>query len=484
MEQVYNPGACDVLKALITPYGGEAADGQDITGLIHRIIINQSISRPAMFGTIEVVDNIGLLERLPLRGEETLDLKLKSYDIQTEREIKLHIYKIDDVQPTQIANGTAYTLHFLTKLSYEANLNYFIKAYRDVLGHDAAVDVFKKHYSSLGNVPTTSSEKEFIPEGSVKHKIESDPTRSFYVEPSYNNMRVIIPRLAPSEAISFITARCFSNKSSSSSFRFFETWDGYYFATDEWFHQKSAGSKEIKTFDYLPFQNKDPERAIDATSAIEKFSNPRRVDVATEMIDGAYQNTVIEIDLLRHKVNRNDYSYLQSDAEWIEQNPDNINLSKKAGIKTNFKTSSGRPADVSIDVHSEDFIKETFTPDNSKRFMIVRDYTQKVTGSGKSRDNTFYGELSAFRNMYTKHLGSTGVTIGLRGRLDLTPGEVINIDVRELDSGGEALSNRKLSGRYFVRSVLNTIDKGILSTVCTISKYGYSDARDDKGDKS
>lgn len=484
MEQIYNPGICEVTKALITPYSGSEDDARDITGMIAEVSFQQSIGSVSFYGTLKIIDNIGFLERTPLRGEEDLDLVLKCYDIQTVREIKARIYKIDDVVPTQAGNGNMYTLHFLSRLSFNANLKYFISAYRDVKGSTAALDVFKKKYSQVTVSGSSSSKKEVLPEKSVRYKIKDDSERSFYLQETDGKIRAIIPRLAPSEAMTFIAERAFSKTNPSSSFRFFETWDGYYFVTDEWLHEKARLEGEVASFDYVQFGSKEPENAKMQISTLDMFSNPRRVDVASEMMGGSYYNTFIEVDLLRHTSKRYDYEYLKTQAEYIKQNPDDVTLSTKEKISQNFKATDGSSANADSDIHSRKFVKDTFNRDNDngKRFMIIRDYTQKESGSGLSKDETFYRQQSAFRNMYSRHLNATRVNIEIKGRLDLSAGQVININVRELDSFGQAISNKQLSGRYLIQTISSKIEGGVLTTACQICKYDWIDAGDRGGE--
>jgi hypothetical protein len=486
MQEIYNPGICEITKASITPFGGPKSEAKDITALIYSFTIQQSIDSVSLFGSIKMLDNSGLLEKLPLRGEETLDFKIKSYDLQTEREIKATTYKIDNVSPNPNGNGVLYTIHFLSKHSFDANIKYFITSFKNKRGSDIVFDIFKKNYGQIEESTPLRGDGGRIPEKSKRYKLKkhsnADAQRYFYLQETFGNMSVIIPRLAPSEALGFIAERSFSDKDDGTSFRFFETFDGYYFVTDEWLLERSRTSSNVKSFDYSLFVDKNPEKASIAVNNIENFSNPRRVDVATEMMQGSYYNTIFEIDLLRHKVNRKDFKYLQTDSQFINNNVDNINLDKKREVKQNFKTMTNAKASASIDIHSEDFINKTFTPDNSKRFMVIRDYTQKVSDSGLSRNNTFYTEMAAQRNMYTRHLNATQVTISMKGRLDLRAGEVIRINVKELDSAGDIKQNPQLSGKYLIKSIMNIMENGVLDTVCQICKYDYSDAANDNSE--
>ena len=96
----FNPSRCEITSAELIPFGSAAGSKKnvDIFQMIGAFTITQSINNSAMSGTIEVLDNIGLLENLPIRGEESIILTIKSYDIQTERNLTCQIYKIDEVE--------------------------------------------------------------------------------------------------------------------------------------------------------------------------------------------------------------------------------------------------------------------------------------------------------------------------------------------------------------------------------------------------
>jgi len=108
--------------------------------------------------------------------------------------------------------------------------------------------------------------------------------------------------------------------------------------------------------------------------------------------------------------------------------------------------------------------------------MIIRDYTSKETGSGLSVDDTFYRQSTAYKTMYSSHMNATTVSMSIKGRLDLVPGDVVNINIRDMDSAGEAKPNKQLSGKYLIRSVINNVEGNVLNTACNIVKYDWSDA--------
>ena len=477
----FNPGICEVQKARIAPYGVSPDDesAQDITALIASFTIQQSLDSTAIRGNMFILDNLGFIERLPLRGEEELFLEIKSFDLGTTRTLRARIYKISDVQRTESGNGSTYRLHFISKLSYDANLNYLITSFNGVTGDKAIEEIFKKNYSKITETQETTNNGKTIeqPNKTRVYQISKEKNRLFFIQPTYGNMQLTIPRYAPAEAITFVANRSFSqDQYLSSTYRFFETWDGFFYVTDEWLNDKARMAKKIETLNYFTFSTRDPEGAAQQISTIQDFRNSRRADVAQEMLSGAYTSAFLEVDLLRHKVNRYDYSYLQSEEDFIKANPNSISLSKKIKAKQEFVSSGAGPASLANDIHSQGFINDTFTAENAKRHMIIRDYTSKETGSGLSKDDTFYRQSTAYKTFYSNHMNATSVMMSIKGRLDLVPGDVVNINIRDMDAAGEAKANKQLSGPYLIRTVINNVEGNVLNTVCTIVKYDWSGA--------
>ena len=160
----FNPGICEIQKARIAPYGVSPDDesAQDITALIASFSIQQSLDSTAIRGNMFVLDNLGFIERLPLRGEEELFLEIKSFDLGTTRTLRARIYKISDVQRTESGNGSTYTLHFISKLSYDANLNYLITSFNGVTGDKAIEEIFKNNYSKIIETQETTNNGKTI----------------------------------------------------------------------------------------------------------------------------------------------------------------------------------------------------------------------------------------------------------------------------------------------------------------------------------
>ena len=110
-SEAFNPSRCEIKTAKLIPYDSENKREYDVSLMIGNFRMNQSIQQVSLSGSIDILDNIGLLQNAPLRGEEVLRLTMYCYDLQTEVSLECQIYKIDGVEPTPDTKGVSYTLH-------------------------------------------------------------------------------------------------------------------------------------------------------------------------------------------------------------------------------------------------------------------------------------------------------------------------------------------------------------------------------------
>ena len=130
MEQgTFNPSRCEIKEAELIPFNKENKRTYDISLMITEFAMSQSLNLSALTGTLEIYDGAGLLQNIPLRGEEELRLTIFCYDKQTQVSLNCQVYKIDGVEPRDDLKGVAYTLHWITKTSYEASKRSLIKAF-------------------------------------------------------------------------------------------------------------------------------------------------------------------------------------------------------------------------------------------------------------------------------------------------------------------------------------------------------------------
>lgn len=450
----FNPSKAIIEEAIIQSYDEKAQ--LDISGLSIKLSLDSSIDSVAYQGTIQIFDSLGLLENseFKIRGEEKLKLVIQTYDLKDVEPLQLNVqvYKISGVQPSEANDALVYTLHFISQLSYKASQRRIRSSYSNVTASEIAKDIFSKYFGKIreGN----GQQREEIPFGGKKFIITNSRNRFFYLQPSVGSLRAIIPNYIPTEAMVFIASKSYSTESPSCTYRFFETYNSFFYVTDEFLIERgNLNDEEVETFSYNPFNTLDPISPELQTSTFETFQNPSRVDTGSDIFSGGYKNKIIEVDLTRRRVRNLNFDYTK-DAKYI--------------------TMDGKQSSKKGEIHTPDFIKDTFTEENAKRFLLYKDYYDDKQGT--LRANQYYPEIISNRLSYGHHLNNTTVTASLKGRLDIRPGDIIKVLVPQFVAAQneKVQYNEQLSGKYLIRGVSHNIEENILTTSLTLVKFDWS----------
>lgn len=441
-DDLLTPSKARILAASIQSYDG--SKNVNIAPMITEVLFEQSVDSGAYTGYIKMVDGVSLLERFPLRGEERLSLTVISNDLEVKKELDLQIYKIDNILMEKDANDVlVYYAHFVSVVSFQAMKRRIIQSFRDILVSDVALEVFSKYFSETGLDSSSGSIASYSIENSNK---------SFIVEQSQNSTRCVIPNYTPFEAMDFLTSRVFA-ENSSCSFCFFETLDDYYFVSYEYLIKRAHETGVIKKLTYYPVVSKEPADIEQQITNIEKIEIPSRVNTAADIYSGAYTNRVIEIDLTRKRVRNLDFKYTE-DADFVNMDGEN------------------NKEDTYI--HTERFMEDVFTTENARRFIVYRDYSTIDEIVIQLPQEQFLSDIASNRVSYQYHLSSTVLNARMKGRLDIRPGDIIDLDILEITSADDRGKNPQLSGKYLVHSTKHLIVGEELNTSLKLLKYGWS----------
>ena len=446
----FNPQTCRILKAEITRTD---RNSRDISSLITEIHISQSLSSVSWKGVLGVLDNVGMLDLFGLRGEEQLSLELICDDLGTVRNLDCQIYRIDNVMASSDGSGVTYMIHFLSRTTWEASIRKVIKPFTNVTCSFAAESLMKEYFGGFAdqrNV-TLNEDKEILPFDGRKYTLKRS-NRGVYLQPSVGNIKAIIPNYSPQRAMSFLASRAYSTDSISSSYRFFETLSSYWFVTDEFLMKRATDNpSQIQQMTYGPFTTREGDQPIAQIASLNSFVDTVRVDSGTDLMSGGYKNKSIEINLLQRIVKETVHDYTENG---------------------NYTSSSGTKRKISDDIHTEDYMKATFTEENAPRFLIFRDYRYEDEPEGNLRPDQHYAQSYANRLSHNHHMGATTVKAEISGRLDIEPGNVLNVDIQERTVREEINQDQKLSGNYLVLSTDHDIMGNTLNTSITMVKYG------------
>lgn len=451
--------AYNVIKARVTAAEIRSFDNtrsSNITDIVTAFSISQSIDNTSWRASIRVLDTVGLMSEFPLRGEERILIRIDPGNGIGERTIEGQVYRIDNVNVTETNDGVSYVIHFVSLTTFLASRRKIIRSFPSDSANNVAQKIFNEFFEQIGSGSLSIIPSAF--EFAVR-RYQIRGNRSFFVQPTVGLHDWIIPRYTPFEAMYFLASRSYSENSPSCSFRFFETLEGYYFVTDEFLIERSvrAGEnddKQVIPLKYDPFVSKDPRNSIDQITTLETFQNEKRVDSGDDLFSGGYYNIVTEIDLLRRSIVPYEFQYTQH---------------------ANFVDMTGRKTDGTSTIHTPEYMRDTFTRENAKDFILYRDYTRAGDLPSAINGEQYIRRIVSNRVAYSHHLNNTAVTATIKGRFDIMAGDIVSLEIpeftnREVDKD----RNKQLSGNYLVHTVVQEMEHEVLNTIMKLVKYDWS----------
>jgi len=455
----HNPSAYEISRCIITSYDGTTS--RDITSnFVGGFELFQSMFSTSYSGVLTILDGAGVLDGLPIRGEETLELDITTFD-QGEYKVSLvaHVWKISDISPSASSDSVTYNLHFMSRASFFASTNTNItEGYKTSISF-AAQKVFNKYFGRL------SSDRNSFIEGTNRIKpyqtasipIENEEGRNFVVQPTVGIAGLLIPDLSGQEAMYMLASRAYNPDTPSLTYRFFETFENFYFCTDEYFIADVTEDEVVNLF-YAPVIDYDgaAEAQTQRIESLEIIS--KGIDTVTDIYSGSYRSKVTEIDLVRGAVNYVNFNY----------------SSEQTGPR--YIDMSGNPRDMNFNPHTEQFRNDMFRDDNAKTFTIFRDYLRNGDIPSSLRNDQHLSEIVQNRTSYYYHLNNTSLGASLMGRLDLRPGQIVNLNLLSLSGldQGQGL-NKTMSGRYLIQAVNHSSNsEGSLVTQLRMAKFDWS----------
>lgn len=451
-----------VRRALVYPHmmtkGVNTGQVQfDISPMVYALGVSESIGTAALSVHLKVLDNSGFLENYPLRGEERLTLEVEDA-MKNVRLWDLFIYKIDDVEAANNNKGVQYTLHAISFQSFLASNLMITMPLKHLTISDMAQRVFDLAYVR------PNGEEQFADNritGLKKTKVFNNTKKQLTKEPTEGFTRVVIPRMTGQGAMEFLIRRAFSHTSPSTSFRFFENSDGFYFVSDEWLVKRNAENEKhsfTMTFDDgIPKNGTQFELEFNNITSI---TNTKRADTLEDIAGGAYKNHVINLDMMRSSANLRpdpniDYDYYKA-----------ANSYRNKGAKAEL-----------LDLHTKEFIEAYSRYDNAVKYIIYKDWSEGADNAAfQLKGDQYYDEIARNRIPFRKHLASTIVVATGAPRLDITPGDTIILSATTFSADTQKIEpNVKLSGKYLVASIDRILETGTGENRYTLLKVNWDD---------
>jgi hypothetical protein len=399
--------------------------------------IYENIFSSALTANISLSDSLNIPWKLPIVGQETIDIdiRLLGYPDKPEFSLKPPPFHVNSI-PTRTFTKPKTSLYTLDMISEQYMSSIHSKISRSYFDKSISQIVDSIHYEYL-----------------------SDGVKPLYIEPTEKLERIIIPTLSPLDAIKWLAKRADEKDGRGINYVFFETVDGSYFTS----LNKLTKFKPLYTFIVRP-RIDDPAK-VGALSKnqinINKFSNLKMFDRDELIKRGVYSSKLITHDIVTKTIEEHDYDgYLQW--EEIYHNgiyppvSDSEIEAKSASVK---RISHAPPGDVDW-------------PNDSKRMSGQVDgniefYPKHDNLYSQNYDDSYDNLVEYWRQRRKNHMGIfDGITLLLEvsGVSSLRVGHTVNViipsgDSTDGDKNSDNLEDKFLSGQYMVTAIQHIISQ-------------------------
>jgi hypothetical protein len=421
-----------------------AGERVSIKNMFADFTLNSSIFEYFMHGHVVVYDAVGLINRLPIIGEETLEVEYATPG-NTPKKMTFRVWKVTDEHPDEKGASSTYLLHFC---SAEAFQNAFRLVGKSFTNTDDSASILKTVLTDY-----LKSQKPF------NTTTMKDPAK-----------RLVIPNYKPFEAIDMLLRRGYAgNPSKTDYFLFFERSDGFYLRMIDDLVSKPINLREqgqgvpnpgdtggtpdtpptsVETYyayasmKYQGDSVGDAKRAPRDIRRIVTYKAHQRFDSLQKIREGLYENEVVQYSIMEKKLQSVVYKFQQKKVLLLGGSP---------GPNSDYTRGTGNEP-----MNTDHFMSEFNTP------------TSKFRGDGASK--VFYRLLDPeekdgvvkksgwlYQSMRVA-LSQVQISITVPGDTMVDCGDVVYLEVPRFDSTTYSHEPDKfLCGKYVVGSLRDSI---------------------------
>ena len=405
--------------------------------------IYENIFSSSLTANIDIIDGVGLMESVPIIGEETIHIKVQTANLEKKR-------KLDETGPFAGSNNEGLIdLKFrVVRLSNLNKLNEGIFTYTLYMVSEEYILNQKQKVKTTSLNPVTLEPRkvsdvvqavyrQFFERGRASKKI--------FIEPTKNPTDLIIPNYTPFKAFNFLASRAVSSGKHAvgSSFVFYETVKGFFFVSLETLMAGGgSGYKEELSEDQImaapgapmtmelvftppddpikevyvvqPKRNyryeANPDNMGVEMVAVDSYSFSSNFDVLKNLQKGMYTNTLLTHDIVRMKYEKLEFDlYPQSEVgiEIVETEEGAHEIKEYAKAAKDAKTFS-----------------DVFTHLQEQKLCTPNQYALRKKPTKEEALLCFYPTNFGHDVVFPEDIGSKSVTGQEVGALNIVPNRV------------------------------------------------------------
>jgi len=413
----------------------------DIKPIVEEINIYENIYTSAISGSIMVKDTTNIVTNFPIVGEERLVLKILTPQSKPEPDTTidytlspLMIYKVN-LQETDGEKAQIVSLQFGSIEGFRNNTC--------------------KVSQSYSGQPSQIVEKILRDESYLKSK------KTFYYEPTANNVKVVFPNKRPFNCIRHLSNISNSQVNNASpSYLFYETTKGYHFRT---FDSICREEPKFQFKENIGAQLND-QGIVDVQSNLDTIVNYQIVssrDTNKNVQSGMLSSKLITHDVYNKRLDLYKYDYLSNFDRDIH--PDN-----------------GESQPIITESKDPDTLKSLTEHEDTKLFVVSTASGYSFSENGNYPYQSDNKNQTLQRGLSRKEQFDKGLTLNveINGQTFIQAGDKINLDIHAQSSRTDDKLDKNLSGGYVVTHLRHTFTQSgqlkhkIIMRVAKDSKKG------------
>lgn len=469
-------------------------DHIDIRPQLSSFTIYEDMFFPCMTGEITVTDSIGLFDKLPIAGNETLTIRFFSWDYDPNNRAIDFIHRTFDIlkitNVKQINDNTkTYTLHFASpelkinetiKISKSFPNTSISKVIENIFIGDYDSDIADPTGLGFPTIPLDVSQppslSQFLSSDNIETQLQQidglNAIELFVEKTKYIEPFITIPYSKPFEIIENLAARAIRlcggrNDTTSSSvvsdFVFFENKRGFQFTSISSLLENKNNAWIFYSSNAAQNMGINGQRTVDR-NRIEKFEIMDLHNVINNIHNGLYASRLLTYDMSTGEQYINDYNY-------AEEFPNTESTESNAGVKSFpmiFLDSNGENT-----LTNKSFSRYLFAPTIVRGLdFITTGTTQRVTDT-----KTLLGieEYSQARMSQLARQNNIKVAIEIDGNSVLKTGDMIYLDLKYMpmflgDAAVQAQKIKYYSGYYLITCIKHNVTLLEYKQVLELSK--------------
>lgn len=368
------------------------SDGKGAVVGVDQIVtidIYEDLMKPTLYAVLVLMDTVGFIEKLPIIGEEKIEIEVETPGISSPSTFKFRCFKVSNIHPLDTSKGVTYFLHCVSE----------------------------------EHLRNSRVKRDFMT-GLVSDMVERIVTRDlatekpFFFDTTKGIETLVFPNLKPLASIDFLRQRAVSAEDPESPYVFFENQYGFNFSTLRGLFKKglSKVESENRVFNYKQNPMSSPERQAESFRAIVDYQNVYSGETARNLSKGVYKNVTGIFDLATKKFETQEF-ILQDKFELLA-------------------------ADTAKTIPNTSEWLSTFGSEVQRRFLSVKD---------GSKPQVYFNNVIGAKNSFVLLMNSDITRVKVPGDTGLAVGQVVKLEMPVLDGmTGRKNFDEVTTGSYLI----------------------------------